>query len=384
MWSCRLNKIKSSNFSKSITNSDQVAEDQVLQTFTSDQNQPSIGLFYPKVGRKQFLLELGVASIVLALVLSLAEARSWANLSMARALEHMLYINWVMLSFTACVELLRHQFEKVGMRQALFAAFLLLQCIVLVTTVSLNILSHVGSNFHLQNFNVEALLDGVVLHLSYGVLLSAFCFRYLYLREQWLRQQNSELHARIHAMQARIHPHFLFNSLNNVISLITIDPDKAEHMLLNLSRLFRASFQELKLVSLQEEIELCQRYLAIEQIRLGDRLEVEWKFENKALFSTAQIPLLTLQPLLENSIFHGVEKILTKSRISILVEILHNQVNIVITNPYLLERTSLKKGHGIALDNVKQRLNAYFGDSLTFQSYAGKGIFTTVLQYRYK
>ena len=255
MWSCRLNKIKSSNFSKSITNSDQVAENQVLQTFTSEQNQQSTGLFYPKVGRKQFLLELGVASIVLALVLSLAEAGSWANLSMARALGYMLYINWVMLSFAACVELLRHQFERVGERQALFAGFLLLQCIVLVTTVSLNVLSHVGSNFHLQHFSVDALLDGVVLHLSYGVLLGAFCFRYLYLREQWLRQQNSELHARIYAMQARIHPHFLFNSLNNVISLITIDPDKAEHMLLNLSRLFRASFQELKLVSLQEENE---------------------------------------------------------------------------------------------------------------------------------
>ncbi len=71
----------------------------------------------------------------------------------------------------------------------------------------------------------------MVLNLSYGVLLGAFCFRYLYLREQWGRQQHSELNSRIQAMQARIHPHFLFNSLNNVISLIAIDPDKAEQML---------------------------------------------------------------------------------------------------------------------------------------------------------
>ncbi len=97
----------------------------------------------------------------------------------------------------------------------------------------------------------------LVLHLSYGVLIGAFCFRYLYMREQWARQQNSELNARIQAMQARIHPHFLFNSLNTVISLISIDPDKAEQMLLNLSQLFRASFQELKMVSLKDEIELC-------------------------------------------------------------------------------------------------------------------------------
>lgn len=114
-------------------------------------------------------------------------------------------------------------------------------------------------------------------------------------------------------------------------------------MLLNLSRLFRASFQELKLVKLQEEIELCQRYLEIEQIRLGERLQVEWKLENKDLYSQVQIPLLTLQPLVENSIFHGVEKILTKSTISILIEILQNQINIIITNPYTQDNKTLKR-----------------------------------------
>lgn len=107
-------------------------------------------------------------------------------------------------------------------------------------------------------------------------------------------------------MQARIHPHFLFNSLNNVVSLITIDPDKAESMLISLSRLFRASFQELKLVSLHEEIELSKQYLMIEQIRLGERLKVEWKVEIEPLqLKQVTIPLLTLQPLLENSIFMG-------------------------------------------------------------------------------
>ncbi len=105
---------------------------------------------------------------------------------------------------------------------------------------------HFGQNFHLQQFGIDDLLHGVGLHLSYGVLLGAFCFRYIYVREQAIQQQHSELQARVHAMQARIHPHFLFNSLNNVISLIAIDPDKTEQMLLNLSRLFRASLQELK------------------------------------------------------------------------------------------------------------------------------------------
>jgi two-component system sensor histidine kinase AlgZ len=243
---------------------------------------------------------------------------------------------------------------------------------------------HFGQNFHLQQFSLAELMHGIGLHLSYGVILGAFCFRYIYVREQAIQQRHSELQARVHAMQARIHPHFLFNSLNNVISLIAIDPDKAEQMLLNLSRLFRASLQELKLVSLKDEIELCQRYLEIEQIRLGDRLAVEWKIEQPQLLSQVQIPLLTLQPLLENSIFHGVEKVLAKSTISILIEILQNQVNIVITNPYVSDKINLRSGHGIALQNVEQRLKAYYGRSVTFKNYAGNGMYTTVLQYRYK
>jgi len=340
--------------------------------------------FFGQIGNWRYLLELFVGGNVLALVLSLAEAQSWQALNFMHLLQYILYINWVLLSFAACIELFHQYFDRMGIKSALITGFLLLQAIVLVTTVSLNILIHFGINFHLHDLTSEIAFKQVGMHLSFGILLGTLCFRYLYLREQWTRQRHSELNSRIQAMQARIQPHFLFNSLNSAISLISIDPDKAEHMLLNLSRLFRASFQELKLVSLQEEIDLCQRYLEIEQIRLGDRLQVEWKLENKDLYSQVQIPLLTLQPLLENSIFHGVEKILTKSTISVLIEILQNQINIIITNPYSQDHAALKRGNGIAIENVRQRLKAYYGPIVTFRTYAGKGIFTTVVQYQYK
>jgi two-component system sensor histidine kinase AlgZ len=205
------------------------------------------------------------------------------------------------------------------------------------------------------------------------------------MREQWLSQQYSELNARIQAMQARIHPHFLFNSLNSVVSLIAIDPDKAEHMLINLSRLFRASFQELKLVSLAEEIDLCQQYLSIEKMRLGARLKVEWNVQASEMdLKRVTIPLLTLQPLLENSIFHGVEKSLQPSTVSVLVEILQNQVSIVITNPYSADTIKSTKGNGIAIENVKQRLKAYYGQTVKFQVYKGAVIYTTVVSYTYR
>lgn len=384
MWSCRLNKIKSSRTKKSIANSTAVAEVPSAQSVTDPMGQQQSSYFFGQIGNWRYLLELFVGGNVLALVLSLAEAQSWQALNFMHLLQYILYINWVLLSFAACVELFHQYFDRMGIKSALITGFLLLQAIVLVTTVSLNILIHFGMNFHLHDLTSEIAFKQVGMHLSFGILLGTLCFRYLYLREQWTRQRHSELNSRIQAMQTRIQPHFLFNSLNSAISLISIDPDKAEHMLLNLSRLFRASFQELKLVSLQEEIDLCQRYLEIEQIRLGDRLQLEWKLENKDLYSQVQIPLLTLQPLLENSIFHGVEKILTKSTISVLIEILQNQINIIITNPYSQDHAALKRGNGIAIENVRQRLKAYYGPTVTFRTYAGKGIFTTVVQYQYK
>ena len=384
MWSCRLNKIKSIRTKKSITNSGSLAEGQDDQTFADTQGNKTYAYFFTKIGRWQHLIELFIASNILAMILALAEAQSWTALSVERLLQYMLFINWVLLAFVALVELFQKKIQPLNFAQALVVGFILLQMIVLLTTVVLNAVIYFGQNFQIHGLSRDVLLDGVMLHLSYGVLIGTFCFRYLYLREQWARQQNSELHARIQAMQARIHPHFLFNSLNTVISLITIDPDKAEQMLLNLSRLFRASFKELKLVRLKDEIELCQHYLAIEQMRLGDRLRVEWKYDDEVLFSQVQIPLLTLQPLVENSIFHGVEKFLTKSTISILIEVLQNQVNIVITNPYTQDKINLRQGNGIAVENVKQRLEAYYGRTVIFQTYAGKGIFTTVVQYRYK
>jgi two-component system sensor histidine kinase AlgZ len=97
-----------------------------------------------------------------------------------------------------------------------------------------------------------------------------------------------------------------------------------------------------------------------------------------------QIPLLTLQPLIENSIFYGVENQMKDAKIGILVEILQNQVNIVITNPFLQDRIKVRQGHGIALENVKQRLKAHFGDPVYFRNYAGNGLFTMVIQYQYK
>lgn len=375
MWSWRLSKIK-----KSIANPNADAETRRKKLSQSRQMNSSGTYFFTKIGQWQHLLELIVASNVLAMVLALAEARSWYALEGIRVLQYTFFINWVILSFSAFVDYFQDFFTKLSQKVALTLGFVVLQIIVLLTTCAVNIIQFWAARS--TGFSEDVLFHGVSLHLGYGILLGAFCLRYLYMREQWLRQQYSELNARIQAMQARIHPHFLFNSLNSVVSLISIDPDKAENMLISLSRLFRASFQELKLVSLEEEIDLCRQYLSIEKMRLGDRLTVEWNIQATPIeLKRATIPLLTLQPLLENSIFHGVEKVLQASTISVLVEILQNQVTIVITNPYSHDKIKSRTGNGIAIENVEQRLKAYYGPAVKFQVYGGVSLYTTVVSY---
>lgn len=380
MWSWRLSKIKSS-----ITKAQQLADAQDHHSAqSSDVLNNQSAYFFTKIGRWQHLIELFAASSILAVVLMLAEAGTWQAMNWGHVLQYLLYIYWVILVFIVVIQKIQPKINYLNHVVVFTFAFFLLQGIVLLTTIFLNallLMLHFGWR---QLGDWQQLFDHAGLHLSYGVLMGAFSLRYLYIRDQWLKQQHSELQARIQAMQARIQPHFLFNSLNSVVSLIAVDPDKAEDMLINLSRLFRVSLQELKLVSLAEELQICRQYIAIEQIRLRDRLQMDWRLPDIQALQYIQIPVLSLQPLLENSIFHGVEKISSPCKISLLVEILDRQVNIVITNPYLQEKQGQRQGNGIALENVKQRLRAYYGDAAYIQCFAGQGIFTTILTYPYQ
>lgn len=380
MWSWRLSKIKSS-----ITKAQQLADAQDHHSAqSSDVLNNQSAYFFTKIGRWQHLIELFAASSILAVVLMLAEAGTWQAMNWGHVLQYLLYIYWVILVFIVVIQKIQPKINHLNHVFVFTFAFFLLQGIVLLTTIFLNallLMLHFGWR---QLGDWQQLFDHAGLHLSYGVLMGAFSLRYLYIRDQWLKQQHSELQARIQAMQARIQPHFLFNSLNSVVSLIAVDPDKAEDMLINLSRLFRVSLQELKLVSLAEELQICRQYIAIEQIRLRDRLQMDWRLPDIQALQYIQIPVLSLQPLLENSIFHGVEKISSPCKISLLVEILDRQVNIVITNPYLQEQQGQRQGNGIALENVKQRLRAYYGDAAYIQCFAGQGIFTTILTYPYQ
>ena len=156
--------------------------------------------------------------------------------------------------------------------------------------------------------------------------------------------------ARLQALQARIRPHFLFNSLNAVLSLIRRDPRRAERTLEDLADLFRALMSDGRnLVRLADEINLIERYAAIEQLRLGERLRVSWDLDHAPM--DAMMPALVLQPLLENAVYHGVEPGTGTGDVLVRIE-----------NPWLPPGTGTRAGNHMALDNIRERLMLFFDD----------------------
>ncbi|MEQ1592979.1 MAG: histidine kinase [Thiobacillaceae bacterium] len=191
---------------------------------------------------------------------------------------------------------------------------------------------------------------------GFALALGAGLLAYFNLRARALSPAITE--ARLQALQARIRPHFLFNSLNAVLSLVRNDPVRAERALEDLADLFRASMSESRqLVPLEDEIHLTRAYLELEQLRLGDRLQVLWHIDKMP--GDALIPPLLIQPLVENAVYHGIEPQRDSGEISLNVYRSQDKVHIVIKNP-IAEDPSHHKGNGIALDNIRERLLLHF------------------------
>lgn len=183
--------------------------------------------------------------------------------------------------------------------------------------------------------------------------------------------------ARLAELQARIRPHFLFNTLNSAIALVREEPAKAESLLEDLSELFRHALADSnEAVALQQELELAHHYLAIEKVRFGERLSIEWSLDESTL--GAKLPPLILQPLVENAVKHGVEPSATGATVRISTKRRGKVVVIKVTNT-VPAGTGLK-GNGLALDNVRQRLALLHDVQGRFQSALVDGIFQVRLE----
>jgi len=201
--------------------------------------------------------------------------------------------------------------------------------------------------------------------LVYAAACAALVLAYLTLH---LRAYSPALaEARLQALQARIRPHFLFNSLNAVLALIRRDPRRAERTLEDLADLFRALMSDGRsLVRLADEISLIERYAAIEQLRLGERLRMSWDLDNAPV--DALLPPLVLQPLLENAVYHGVEPGTGIGDVLVRIERRGDRVHARIENPWREPGQGGRPGNHMALDNIRERLMLFFDAEARLES----------------
>jgi len=202
------------------------------------------------------------------------------------------------------------------------------------------------------------------------VLAGLALLRYFFIQRQWQKKTRQHAEARFMALQSRIKPHFLFNSMNSIASLIAVDPAKAEKAVENLAGLFRHALSEnpKQTVSLAEEMQWVDKYLAMEKMRLGQRLECQIRVDHQLM--DAQIPALCLQPLMENAIVHGIQSLPEGGKISLDAHTQGKQLVIRIRNP-LPQRPSSAAGHtgnGMALANIRERLNLLYGDKASLHT----------------
>jgi len=190
----------------------------------------------------------------------------------------------------------------------------------------------------------------------FSLLMTSALIVYFNMRSRLLSPALAE--SRLQALQARIRPHFLFNSINAVLSLIRSDTKRAEIALEDLCDLFRVLMADNRQLStLQQEVDLSRRYLNLEQLRLGERLQVEWHIDNMP--PDAQIPPLVLQPLLENAVYHGIEPRTEPGVININIFLRNDQVHILLRNPYQREGDH-HAGNKMAMENIRERLSLHF------------------------
>ena len=309
-------------------------------------------LTLPNLCDGRSLLRCGVLAQAVALVLAFAPGQHqdiFIRLGVISVVVH-----WI----TYCTVLIlcscRHWLNRLTPGRILLSTTMIL----LSVTVVISYLAYTLAGFSQHQLSQSA-ISFMIGNLMVASIVAVIAMLFFVMHAERNLQVQAQSRAELTALQARIQPHFLFNSLNTVAELIHADPTAAEQALLDLSALFRASLHAGENVSLTDDLELARQYLSLEQWRLGKRMIVEWLQPGN--LPTINIPALTIQPLLENAVRHGIE---TSSEQAVLhVEIVRStrSVTVLILNP-VWEDAKATKGNGIALNNIQQRLQLHYGD----------------------
>ncbi len=342
-----------------------------LKEKTMGKQIPAQEQFYlPDICTVPSLLFAVLAGCLLSIVFTLVGSNGLRDFKQEQFALTAFFVLWVVLLSVALLCKLRPYLTRLSLLQGLMISY----AIVLVVTLMVSTFAQ----FVLINFMGKwGGYDGwlTLEHVLIAAILAGVSLRYLYLQELLHIQQQAELASRIQALQSRIRPHFLFNSMNIIASLIETEPQLAERVVEDLSELFRATLSDAnQLVPLAREIELAKNYINIEALRLGERLKVDWQVE--IFDDEVVLPHLSLQPLLENAIYHGIQPMPEGGTITVKILNRDKKLLIMIANPVLPGlNVSDRTGNNLALENFKHRLQAYYGEAAQFSAERKSDIF---------
>lgn len=334
--------------------------------------QHTTGSFLPNFCDVRTLFIVILVSELLAIILTLGPLRQPQQGFIDLAI-YSLFIQWITLFSVAILCLLRNYLNSLSDFWVTAISYLLL---LLVSLVVIELSWWIFFiKFKLPYMAHTKHVYFVSQCLGISAIFGALALRYFYVRHQWRKNIESEANAKLQALQARIRPHFLFNSMNTIASLTRKDPILAETVTEDMADLFRAYLQETtRLSTVAEEILLCRRYLHIEYQRLGDRLNVVWEIDN--LPDELSLPALTIQPLIENAIYHGIERLPQGGTICIKSEMANNQTIITITNTVLSSKDTQHQGNKMAQANIRQRLTIHYGNQAQLLTESGEHDYT--------
>lgn len=287
-------------------------------------------------------------AVVLAFAPGLQSDNVWGRLGVISV-----FVHWVVLLTVLCLCVLRRKINRLSPLYILVAA----NSVFLFITYCISMISYAWLGSFLSEFSHS--VSGFTLsNLMIAFIIALVAVQFFIMHTERSEQVTAQGRAELSALQARIQPHFLFNSLNTVAELTQVDAKAAEKALLDLSALFRAALYAGEMVALKDELLVARQYLSLEQWRLGKRMQVNWDINDT--IPDMLIPSLTIQPLLENAVRYGIESSSATSVLSIACTESRQALSLVITNPFS-DVKDIRRGNGVALNNIRQRLQLQYG-----------------------
>lgn len=297
------------------------------------------------------VLAAGLLAMVLALVVSTDLRGFFVSLGL-----HALFVLWVTLAsiFTLCFV------NRLLTQPTVMNA----SAIVLGTVTGFTLLASMLGLMMSGNYDALGSTLFVFKNLVISLLITVVLLRYFYIHGQWEKTVEADSAAKYDALQARMRPHFLFNSLNTIAHLVHTSPNKAEEALLDLADIMRLTLDKRSRIALKEELELTLAYLRMEGLRLGEkRLHVKLDMDQNSLPLDMAIPPFLLQPLVENAVYHGVQPRQDGGLVTLSLYDAGDRLEICVTNPLPPSGTSTHtKGNHIAQENMVNRLRLAYGD----------------------